>query len=230
MDVNSKIDSNYDNNDNYDVSINIPEVKLRPERGLCNGLSSEETLIIEPEMTKVIIAESAASRKSRRQDEKGKDSDSGNSEHETEKNFDELDGPDKKMRLVEEEMSLPEEIEIEEAESKKVNSFAAKKTVAQGMMDIALITANANQLRYIIEFNSKSSTFYLIVILISFSLVLQVGVGMALIFKGRLDIKGRSKDPDAKRINNYVVVAIFLVTIINVFIASFTVTGNNNNV
>lgn len=94
------------------------------------------------------------------------------------------------------------------------------------MMDIALITANANQLRYIIEFNRNSSTFYLIVFLISFSLLLQVGVGVALIFKGRLDIKGRSKDPNAKRINNYVVVAIFLVTIINVFIASFTITGS----
>ncbi|KAJ8961931.1 hypothetical protein NQ314_005874 [Rhamnusium bicolor] len=97
-----------------------------------------------------------------------------------------------------------------------------------GMMDIALITANANQLRYLIEFNSKSPTFYFIVILIVISLLIQVGVGMALIFKGRLDIKGKSKDPDAKRINKYVVVGIFLVTIINVFIASFTITGGSS--
>ncbi|KAJ8976300.1 hypothetical protein NQ317_000467 [Molorchus minor] len=58
-----------------------------------------------------------------------------------------------------------------------------------GMMDIALITANANQLRYLIEFNWKSSTFFLIVTLIVISLCLQVAVGVALIFKGRLDIK-----------------------------------------
>lgn len=94
-----------------------------------------------------------------------------------------------------------------------------------GMMDIALITANANQLRYIIEFNRNSVTFYLNVVLISISLLLQVGVGLALIFKGKMDIKGHSKSPRARQINNYVVVGVFLVTIINVFIASFTITS-----
>lgn len=54
------------------------------------------------------------------------------------------------------------------------NTFAAKKTVAQGMMDVALITANANQLRYLIEYQRNSPTFYLIVILIAISLFLQV--------------------------------------------------------
>jgi hypothetical protein len=56
----------------------------------------------------------------------------------------------------------------------KVNSFAAKKTVAQGMMDVALITANANQLRYLIEYQRNSPIFYLIMILIVISLLLQV--------------------------------------------------------
>ncbi|XP_063920163.1 ninjurin-A-like [Zophobas morio] len=111
--------------------------------------------------------------------------------------------------------------------TKQANSYAAKKTVAQGMMDIALITANANQLRYIIEFNRNSSTYYLNLCLIVISLVLQVGVGVSLIFKGKYDLKGESKHANAKRINNYVVVGIFLVTIINVFIASFTITGNS---
>lgn len=97
------------------------------------------------------------------------------------------------------------------------------------MMDIALITANANQLRYIIEFNRHSSTFYLNLILIVISLFLQVAVGVSLIFKGRLDLRGESKHENAKRINNYVVIGIFLVTIINVFIASFTVTNTQNS-
>lgn len=95
-----------------------------------------------------------------------------------------------------------------------------------GMMDIALITANANQLRYIIEFSSNSPTYYLNLVLISVSLLLQVCVGVSLIFKGRMDLRGMSKHPNAKRINIYVVVGIFLVTIINVFIASFTITGS----
>lgn len=96
------------------------------------------------------------------------------------------------------------------------------------MMDIALITANANQLRFVMEFNRGSSTFYLNMILISISILLQVGVGISLIFKGRLDLKGQSKHIHAKRINNFVVLGVFLVTIINVFIGSFTISGRND--
>ncbi|XP_008549814.1 ninjurin-A [Microplitis demolitor] len=105
------------------------------------------------------------------------------------------------------------------------HTFAAKKTVAQGMMDVALITANANQLRYLIEYQRESPTFFLIVFLIVFSLLLQIAVGISLIFKGRFDIKGQSKSPQAQKINNYVVVGVFLITIINVFVAAFSVTS-----
>ena len=54
------------------------------------------------------------------------------------------------------------------------HTYAAKKTVAQGMMDVALITANANQLRYLVEYQRNSPTFVINVILIVVSLLLQV--------------------------------------------------------
>ncbi|XP_043493588.1 ninjurin-A-like isoform X2 [Polistes fuscatus] len=108
--------------------------------------------------------------------------------------------------------------------TRAANAFAAKKTVAQGMMDVALITANANQLRYLIEYQRNSPTFYVILILIVISLLLQIAVGVSLIFKGRCDIKGQSKSLHARKINNYVVVGVFLITIINVFVAAFSVT------
>lgn len=108
--------------------------------------------------------------------------------------------------------------------ARQSNTFAAKKTVAQGMMDVALITANANQLRYLIEYQQDSPTFHLILSLIIISLLLQIAVGVSLIFKGRFDMKGMSKSINAERINNYVVVGVFLITIINVFIASFSIT------
>ncbi|XP_034172314.2 ninjurin-A [Osmia lignaria lignaria] len=106
---------------------------------------------------------------------------------------------------------------------KQSNTYAAKKTVAQGMMDVALITANANQLRYLIEYQRYSPTFLIILSLIIISLMLQIAVGVSLIFKGRFDIKGQSKSLNARRINNYVVVGVFLITIINVFIAAFSI-------
>lgn len=54
-------------------------------------------------------------------------------------------------------------------------TYNAKKTVAQGMMDIALLTANANQLRYIVEFrDNKTTNFMILLALIACSLILQV--------------------------------------------------------
>lgn len=55
--------------------------------------------------------------------------------------------------------------------------------------------------------------------------VLQVLVGVSLIFKGRCDLGGESKLESANRINNYVVVGVFLITVINVFIAAFSTTS-----
>lgn len=35
--------------------------------------------------------------------------------------------------------------------SLNANRYATKKTIAQGMLDIALLTANASQLKYILQ-------------------------------------------------------------------------------
>ena len=51
------------------------------------------------------------------------------------------------------------------------------------MMDIALLTANANQLRFLFAYNSESKTYYISVAFIITSLVLQILVGIMLIFK-----------------------------------------------
>nr|XP_023016670.1 ninjurin-2-like [Leptinotarsa decemlineata] len=156
--------------------------------------------------------------------EEGEDADSHNDDR---KSIDDGDAMKIKLKYEEmEEIIINGDVDAVEDQTlkKPSNSYASKKTVAQGMMDIALITANANQLRYMVEYNKNSPTYYINLILISFSLILQVGIGVALIMKGRLDMKGRSKDFKAKRINNYVIIGVFMVTIINVFIASFTVT------
>uniref|UniRef100_A0A1B0GJ41 Ninjurin a n=1 Tax=Lutzomyia longipalpis TaxID=7200 RepID=A0A1B0GJ41_LUTLO len=63
------------------------------------------------------------------------------------------------------------------------SEYASKKSVAEGMMDIALLTANANQLRFLITYNTESRTFYIMLGLLITSLALQIAVGIALIFK-----------------------------------------------
>lgn len=63
------------------------------------------------------------------------------------------------------------------------NIYHSKKSAAEGMMDISLLTANANQLKFILYYNQASKTFYAALSLIVLSLVLQVSVGFLLIFR-----------------------------------------------
>ena len=55
-----------------------------------------------------------------------------------------------------------------------INFYQHKKTMAKGMMDLALFSANANQLRYVMECRDRHPYFYPSAILISFSLICQV--------------------------------------------------------
>ncbi|CAH2089763.1 unnamed protein product [Euphydryas editha] len=58
------------------------------------------------------------------------------------------------------------------------NRYATKKTVAQGMLDIALLTSNASQLKYVLQVGPKHEFYMLLVVLISISIVLQVSAGV----------------------------------------------------
>lgn len=107
-----------------------------------------------------------------------------------------------------------------------VNTYATKKTVAQGMMDLALLTANANQLRYVIEsgkYGNNDVNYYVSMVLIIISIIMQLVIGIALIFMGRYDVSREHHAVKADRLNNWVVLGVFLITIINVFISSFAI-------
>ncbi|XP_062475606.1 ninjurin-1 isoform X2 [Pezoporus occidentalis] len=63
-----------------------------------------------------------------------------------------------------------------------INHYANKKSAAESMLDIALLMANASQLKAVIEQGPSFSFFIPLIILISLSLTLQVIVGVLLIF------------------------------------------------
>ncbi len=55
------------------------------------------------------------------------------------------------------------------------NRYATKKTIAQGLLDVALLTANASQLKYVLQVGRDNHPFYdLMLALIITSIVLQV--------------------------------------------------------
>jgi len=78
-----------------------------------------------------------------------------------------------------------------------------KKSHAEGMMDLSLLTANANQLKFILYYNKDAKTFYPALVLITLSLILQIAVGILLIFRvSRVCIKYNPYGSSAKCLKN----------------------------
>lgn len=67
------------------------------------------------------------------------------------------------------------------------NPYAVNRSMVQGLMDIALLSANANQLRFLLAYNQKSSTYYVSLTLVILSLCLQIIVGVLVIFQVSLN-------------------------------------------
>ncbi|CAH2089762.1 unnamed protein product [Euphydryas editha] len=82
------------------------------------------------------------------------------------------------------------------------NRYATKKTVAQGMLDIALLTSNASQLKYVLQVGPKHEFYMLLVVLISISIVLQLLVGLLFVVIGGLDLNDDNDQPSAVILND----------------------------
>ncbi|CAK1543284.1 unnamed protein product [Leptosia nina] len=104
-----------------------------------------------------------------------------------------------------------------------VNTYQQKKNLAQGMMDLALLSANANQLRYVLESASSHPYYYPSLAFIALSIILQIAVGIGLIMNSRYNVKDDKDICKADKINNFTVLGVFLITIVNVFVTSFSV-------
>ncbi|KAF4527259.1 hypothetical protein B566_EDAN006978 [Ephemera danica] len=117
------------------------------------------------------------------------------------------------------------------------NRYASKKTIAQGMLDIALLTANASQLKYILQVGKQHEFYTLMVTLISISIVLQVVMGcLALTLNMLRDC--RLHRPEfrysalflnyaslvgslADILNDLALIVVFIISILNVIISGF---------
>ncbi|CAH2089764.1 unnamed protein product [Euphydryas editha] len=108
------------------------------------------------------------------------------------------------------------------------NRYATKKTVAQGMLDIALLTSNASQLKYVLQVGPKHEFYMLLVVLISISIVLQLLVGLLFVVIGGLDLNDDNDQPSAVILNDVIVIFIFVISVINIVISGFGIEYSNN--
>ncbi|KAI5711402.1 hypothetical protein M8J75_000134 [Diaphorina citri] len=102
-----------------------------------------------------------------------------------------------------------------------VNRYATKKTIAQGMLDIALLTANASQLKYILQVGEKHEFYTLMLVLISTSIVLQIIVGVLFLIIGGMNINKACNCRAANILNDVILIIIFLISAINIIAGIF---------
>ncbi|XP_068234956.1 ninjurin-1-like [Palaemon carinicauda] len=104
------------------------------------------------------------------------------------------------------------------------NHVKRKMNIAKGFMDIGLLSANGNQLRNIINFGDTDSNIYYIVLTsIIVSLILQVAAGVILLISEKFDITDEDERELGERLSTTTSVLVFVVLLINVFIASLGV-------
>ncbi|XP_047997240.1 ninjurin-2 isoform X5 [Leguminivora glycinivorella] len=108
------------------------------------------------------------------------------------------------------------------------NRYATKKTVAQGMLDIALLTSNASQLKYVLQVGPKHEFYTLLVVLISVSIVLQLLVGLLFVAIGGLDLNDDDDQPSAVILNDIIVIFIFVISVFNIVISAFGLEYSNS--
>ncbi|XP_078257660.1 ninjurin-1-like [Rhinoraja longicauda] len=108
---------------------------------------------------------------------------------------------------------------------RNINTYARTKTIAQGFLDIALFTANASQLKHLMEQGPAIRFYYFLMVLLCISIILQLIVAALLIYKGSKNIE--CDDPERRLsdrvhlLNNIVTGLILVITAVNVFITSF---------
>ncbi|XP_013990271.1 ninjurin-1 [Salmo salar] len=108
---------------------------------------------------------------------------------------------------------------------RNMNHYANKKSAAESMLDVALLMANASQLKAVLE---QGPDFYTpLITLISISLSLQVTVGVLLIFIVRWNLNDQSKHFRLNVMENLATGLIFVIVVVNIFITAFGVQKPN---
>ncbi|KAK6175677.1 hypothetical protein SNE40_014079 [Patella caerulea] len=102
-------------------------------------------------------------------------------------------------------------------------TYAVRKTVSEGLLDFALLMANASQLKALLDVKpeSRDNLFIPMLTMIGLSVVMQVTVGVLLLILGSREAKTEDGANRKNAINNAVTGLILFITVVNVFVAAF---------
>uniref|UniRef100_A0A8C5R194 Ninjurin 2 n=1 Tax=Leptobrachium leishanense TaxID=445787 RepID=A0A8C5R194_9ANUR len=122
-------------------------------------------------------------------------------------------------------LSLKERLDLlsDGTRSLDYNHYTNKKSAAETMLDVALLMANASQLKAVIHHGPSLNFYYSLITLISISIVLQVVVAILLILIVRYDLNKEKHHVRLQRLEDASTVLILVIVIVNIFITAFGV-------
>ncbi|XP_002732334.1 ninjurin-2-like [Saccoglossus kowalevskii] len=105
------------------------------------------------------------------------------------------------------------------------STYASTKTVAQGFLNMSLLSANAGQLKGVLLQGPSGDFYYMLITLIVLSMVLQLCVSIILALKYFVDFDDDGVDEEEKKTaiqyNNVATITVMFVSAINVVISVF---------
>lgn len=105
------------------------------------------------------------------------------------------------------------------------NNYATKKTITQSLLDLALLTANAAQLKQLLDVGEAYRYYALMMTLVCVSIALQVLRGCLYLVLGALyNIADESHQNAATVLNNIVLILGVLTGVVNSIASAFDVT------
>ncbi|KAM4582808.1 ninjurin-1-like [Fundulus diaphanus] len=104
-----------------------------------------------------------------------------------------------------------------------MNHYANKKSAAESMLDIALLMANASQLKAVLDQGPNFGLYVPLITLISISLILQILVGVMLIFIVKWNLNDESTHFKLDILENVTTAFVFVIVVVNIFITAFGV-------
>ncbi|KAJ8925804.1 hypothetical protein NQ315_009654 [Exocentrus adspersus] len=102
-----------------------------------------------------------------------------------------------------------------------INKYATKKTIAQGLLDVALLTANASQLKHVLQIGEQHEFYTLMISLIIISILLQLAVAILFVIIGGLNLNKEKDHKAAIILNDIILIFIFFISIVNIIISGF---------
>ncbi|XP_070555743.1 ninjurin-2-like [Ptychodera flava] len=106
------------------------------------------------------------------------------------------------------------------------STYANTKTVAQGFLNMSLLSANAGQLKTVLIHGQDSDFYYMLLGMIITSMVLQLVVSIILALKYFIDFEDENVDEEEKEraimYNNVATVIVMFVSALNVIISVFS--------